>query len=318
MRRVLIVGSSRSGTTLMHSALSVSGCFADYKAESLLLNVCRPKYGDLDRGESRERFLHDWFRSRQFVRSGLSARTFTRLLDQCGGSYARLLALFMDEIAIGQDKPGWIESTPDNVFFLSELQQVISDLKVIHLIRDGRSVAASRRRLGWTVTNVKGPLAKLLYAGAAWELSIEAGREFRNRFPETYLEVKYENLITQIEHEVQRLNNFLGIELTTEKLIASKFGALGHANTAFGEAMSGLSREGLNRWRQVLSEVEQIRLTDFLSSTLSELGYIEPVPCSFHSIVTRSVVRTHIRAKRFFKYRTSMGKWGTAHLEFES
>src|SRR5690625_5887275 len=79
LKRVYIVGAARSGTTLLNRMLILSGYFADYRAETLLLSVASRRYGKF--GKRKEEFLKDWYRSRQFKRSGVDKERFERVYE---------------------------------------------------------------------------------------------------------------------------------------------------------------------------------------------------------------------------------------------
>jgi len=88
---IFIVGSARSGTTLLYSILLSSGKFPLYEAESLLLSVCRFKYGNLKKRKNFKKFLNDWFRSKQFIRSGLNKEFFINISDDAKSNYVKFL-----------------------------------------------------------------------------------------------------------------------------------------------------------------------------------------------------------------------------------
>jgi len=63
---IFVIGSARSGTTMLGKLLSSSDSFFEYSAETLIMTVCRKRYGDIFNSISkRQVFLEDWFRSRR-------------------------------------------------------------------------------------------------------------------------------------------------------------------------------------------------------------------------------------------------------------
>ena len=70
-RPVFVMGSPRSGTTLLYHMLLSAGDFAVYHAEAHVFNMLSPRFGGLKRRSDREEMLRLWFRSEYFRRSGL-------------------------------------------------------------------------------------------------------------------------------------------------------------------------------------------------------------------------------------------------------
>ncbi|QCZ92930.1 sulfotransferase [Salinimonas iocasae] len=80
---IFVVGSARSGTTMIGKLLFSSEDCYKYTAETLLLTVCRKRYGDIFQpGSSKAEFLSDWFRSRQFRRANLDKDEFLSLFEK--------------------------------------------------------------------------------------------------------------------------------------------------------------------------------------------------------------------------------------------
>src|SRR5258707_12157968 len=99
---VFVLGSPRSGTTLLYDMLLSAGEFAVYLAESNVFNLLVPRFGDLSVRSNREKLLQSWLNSKLFRASGLDAQHMhDRILDECrnGGDFLRIL---MGEICSSQ------------------------------------------------------------------------------------------------------------------------------------------------------------------------------------------------------------------------
>ena len=188
------MGCARSGTTLLASVIGNSPVTADYRAETLLLHGCEARYGSLSDSAAKSRFELDWLKSRQFRRSGLEKETARELILR-SRSYAEFLGAYMGEIAKRQAKTHWIDSTPSNVFELKAIAENFPTAKVINIVRDGRAVAASLRKLGWTVFNTGSPWSALQYAALKWESAVKQFSRGRELFPGGVFETTYEALI---------------------------------------------------------------------------------------------------------------------------
>lgn len=120
----------------------------------------------------------------------------------------------------GQDyKTIWIDHSPHNIRFAKTLLGEFPDAKIIHLIRDGRAVAASVMPLDW------GPNS--MYHAARWWMGfIALGLACEASFGDTrIIRVKYEDLLTDTEKTLQTLCAFIGTEYETAMLRGDGFEA---------------------------------------------------------------------------------------------
>ena len=140
---VFVLGSPRSGTTLLYHMLLSAGDFAVYRAESEALHLLEPRFGDLSVERNKRRLMQAWLKTRLFAATGLDAAPLQeRVMAECrnGGDFLRIV---MEETARRQGVARWAECTPDHLLYLPRIKQTIPEALVIHIIRDGRDVALS-------------------------------------------------------------------------------------------------------------------------------------------------------------------------------
>jgi len=270
---IFVVGSSRSGTTFLASILASSHDFPLYKAETKLLSLCSRKYGPLQQKKSYQRFIKDWLRSSQFARSGLDAERFIREAEAHRDSYAAFLAFFMGSMARNQAKTRWLEKTPEHIFYIRDLSNALPNARFIHIIRDGRDVAISRRKVGWVGTRSQNERTQLLCAAIEWERAVKAGRRYGEELGKRYLEINYEALVRDTERVLEVLNPFAGTQLTVRDLNESSIGSLRRSNSAFAAAEPGVSNSAVERWREMLSEGDLYAINTVIGRTLTQFGY---------------------------------------------
>lgn len=316
---IFVVGSARSGTTLLYSILLASGEFVIYQAETLLLEVCKPKYGDLRNNRNYERFINDWLRSKQFYRSGLDPVKFVAGARDHRQSYIAFMEYFMECIADSQNKKRWAEQTPGHVFHMDELSQFFPQAKFVHVIRDGRDVAVSRRKLKWTGTKTTDALRQLLCAAKSWELSVEAGRRIGKFLGNNYLEIRYEDLIQHLDETLLKIRDFAGITIDRKTIQYSSVGSLGKANSAFDNQSSGISSSALGRWQKELNEGEINILHSAIGNTLTKLGYeannrVRTV-ISWKNRLYLLWCPIFLKAKAYFKNKTFFGRLTSDTIE---
>lgn len=314
MTPVFVLGASRSGTSLLSSILLSSGSFAIYEAEPLILSVCQQKYGSLKKEANRIALTNDFIDSRQFRRSGLTQAELQQIVQSCSsGDYYLLLEKFMSSIAQKQNASYWSDSTPANIFYAQKLLKHFPNAKFIHVVRDGRDVALSKKKLGWTgmPSFLSNTVIGLMSAAAQWELSAKLGRKLVRDNPSNCMQVRYEDLVSDTSAVLQNIQHFLAIDLSTSLDEGAKYGSLRSANSSFGAMNAGaISSAGVGRWKELLSEKDKIMFKVCFSSALKQFGYFNEeralpffqrlvfIPC----FVVRGVVRFKIwlRHKSFF------------------
>ncbi len=317
-RPLFIVGSGRSGTTLLYHMLLVSGDFPIYRSETRILPA-RHHYGDFDDPASRERFLSDFLRSRQFARSGLTPEQVTEAARD-GGDYAGFLVEFMDRMATAQGKHRWVEKTPAHIEHMTRLAERLPASRFLHIVRDGRDVALSIRKLGWVPRLGGDPFRQLLWAGERWAYLLDIARRQARGFPDRYLEIRYEDLILDPDRVLGEVAEFADVELDAEAVRDSELGSLGKPNTAFGEAASSSPANAVYRWKKHPARIEIDRLTLALGPTLGRFGY--EVPPTGLGGVGRASIRLSgwlferaIRVKEWLRWKTPLGRRTGSPLE---
>ena len=316
---VFVVGSSRSGTTLLYSILLSSGDFAIYEAETLLLTVCKTKYGSLKKRKNYSKFINDWTNSKQFFRSGLDLVEFRREADAYRENYTDFLQFFMNNIAKKQGKKRWAEKTPGHISHMERLHKGFPTAKFIHVIRDGRDVALSRRKVGWTGTRSSDPLKKLLSAAKSWEISIQEGRSSGNKLRDNYLEIHYEDIINRLDDVLKKINDFAQVNIDRKKIEDCSVGSIGKGNTAFEDKMDGISNKGVNRWKNQLTYEEKNALNLAIGEALQSLGYATENICNLNvpwkTRIYLIMCPVFLFIKSFLRQKTLLGRLTSDNLE---
>src|SRR5215475_13225657 len=91
---VFVLGSPRSGTTLLYHMLLSAGNFVVYRAESQVFNLLEPRFGDLRVPRNRRLLLDAWKKSSLFSKTGLDARQIDQeVIANCdnGGDFLRIV-----------------------------------------------------------------------------------------------------------------------------------------------------------------------------------------------------------------------------------
>src|SRR6266550_586509 len=269
---VFVVGSPRSGTTLVYDMLMSAGGFAIYLGESSIFNVVAPRFGDLGLRKNRQKMWHAWLGSKLFRASGIDPqRVETKILDNCRNA-GDFLCTIMEEIARNQNAQRWAGNTPEEILYLPLIKRTIPDALVIHVIRDGRDVALSLSRRRYIRPFPWKKRETALGAAIYWEWIVKKGRNFGRMLGPDYKEICFERLVSDPRSVLSDLSSFLDQELVYDRIQRTALGSVSKPNTSF-QAESAEEFNPVERWRQQFSPAEIAEIEGLVGETLAELGY---------------------------------------------
>jgi len=260
---IFIVGSPRSGTTLLHSlinrhpSIAISGetrFFADiYKRRSA--------FGPLENFQNRQRLVDQYLSTARIKRLHVDLAVLRqRLLDEAT-SYPALLTAIMRCCADARGKPHCGEKTPHHSFFTETLSDWYPGASIIHLVRDPRDVVASLQRMPWAPKSV-------LANASIWALFNRAAERSRHR--PGYLLVHYEKLVASPEQELARIFDHVGEEWPD----SLKLPADSSAPYVWPASVRGpVTRERIQKWREQLSPRDVSLVERIAGERLENYGY---------------------------------------------
>jgi len=263
-----IVGVGRSGTTLLMSMLNAHPEIGTPPETHFLTQHVLP-HRELSIPEIRERLMAD----PRFGRLGLDVGDVIKPFS--GGASVALRSVYFRwlELWKGRSQVRLVgDKAPRYVEFLPLLKWVAPNAKVIHLIRDPRSVFLSRTKAAWSADR------RAWRQLVAYRVQYAEGRARGPvLFGDRYREVQYESLISRPEEVLSDLAGFLGV--------AYDPAMLDFADSAAGlitgdewdwkrEAAGPLLRDNANKWRDELSS-NQIGLIERACRQPFEDGFYE-------------------------------------------
>jgi hypothetical protein len=306
-RPVFIVGSPRSGTTLLHHMLVSSGGFALYRTESGVFAILGPRFGDLSVRRNREQLMEHWLRSDLFMLTGLDGEYIrARILNECHnpGDFLRIV---MESMAEQQGVHRWLEDSPWDVLHMDEIKRTIPGALVIHIIRDGRDVALSLLKQGW-IRPFPWEKDKGLVASAVfWEWLVRQGRADSARMAPDYLEIHYEDLVDNPQPTLDKIGSYIGHKLDHEQIKRVGIGSVSHPNTSFAG-----SKSFTGRWKKQLSAADLRSLEETIGGTLRELGYELSDPAVTRPLgaaARRNLYLAYMNFKQWAKMNTPLSRY---------
>lgn len=305
---VFVVGSPRSGTTLLYDTLLSAGGFALYLGESNVFNLLAPRFGDLRSRNHRDRMLQVWLGSRLFRVSGLERRQIEEGVHECENA-GDSLRFVMDEIARRQNAWRWAANTPEEILYLDHIKRTIPEALIIHVIRDGRDVCLSLsqkryiRPFPWKDRET--PEGAALY----WEWIVQKGRAAGARLGNDYTEVRFEELVRAPRAVLRHLSAFLGQDLRREHIEQTAIGTVSRPNTSFG-AQSPRGLNPVGRWKKHLTPPQLTRIEGLVGKTLTKLDYELATPAAA-ACNALELAWSRLLYRRFFelKFQWKTNRW---------
>jgi len=303
---VFVLGSPRSGTTLLYDMLLSAGGFAVYLAESNVFNLLVPRFGDLRIYGNRKKLLDAWLNSNLFRASGLNADHIRHtILCDCKNG-ADFLNTVMGEICAGQGMLRWAENSPEAMLYLPLIRRLIPNALFVHIIRDGRDVATSLGKLRYIRAFPWEDRHGLIGCGLYWEWMVEHGRRFGETIRGDYMEVRFEDLLAQPQPTLNRIGEFIDQPLDYELIQRVAYGSLTKPNTSFRQEGSKSDFNPVGRWKKSFSPEQLLKFERLLGGTLSELGYAPATDGPALGLtqalrITRRLHRAYFAGKLMFK-----------------
>ncbi len=286
---VFVVGSPRSGTTWLYHLLLSAGGFAIYRYESHVFNTLGPRFGGFRRRRDREAFLERWLKSEYFLRSGLDAASFTEeVLERCF-SPSDLLRLLMDGIAADQGAYRWAECTPESILYLPQILTNFADAYVLHIVRDGRDVAASLAKQRSIRPIPLGQSPDLVAAALYWEWTTQHGRAQAGALGSRYMEVRFSDLVATPAETLASVGQFIEHPMDYDRILSSGIGSVRTPNTSFSGELHQGQFQPVERWRTSYSANDLRLIEALIGNHLAAMGFT--LACPPHERVMGSALR---------------------------
>jgi hypothetical protein len=265
---LLILGVRRSGTTLLrvmldrHSELAVpdESYFVPQIADRHLRRVeVEPFVDDLRRIDT----LAEWGVPLDKVEA--------RLHDgmPVGAAIGTVYAVYAEE----QGKRRWGDKTPMYMQNLRLLERLFPDALYLHLIRDGRDAATSFLSMppGIVTENWMHPRDPAGFA-CQWRTEVRAARRLGRRVGrDRYLEVRYEDLVEDVEGTLQAICGFA--RLPYEPGLADYAGNVDVSAKPHQTSLTRPPTPGLRDWHTQMSPDDVGAFDRVAGDLLGELGY---------------------------------------------
>jgi hypothetical protein len=154
-------------------------------------------------------------------------------------------------------------AAPEHEGCLETISELFPGTRFIHIIRDGRDVVTSLVRKGW---------ADFERAHNVWTTHVDIGSQFAARFPDTCLEIRYEDLVRDDVAGARRIFEFLGIPIHRRVV---KFCRKQQRRRSLVKKPTRDVRRDIagSDWGRVFATDQKLRSMDLFGDHLVRLGY---------------------------------------------
>lgn len=266
---IFIGGLDNSGKTHLRLALSCHPNIAMTRRTYMWTRAYN-RYGDLGQKENFERCL-DALLSRKDVRAlQPDADRIRREFQQGDATYGHLFALIHEHYAEQLGRSRWGEQEADIEKFADDIFLAYPSAKIIHMVRDPRNRYEEMLRS----TPPKIRPGRVGVNTADWLESVRLAGRNSQRYPDNYLVLAYERLVSRPEDTLREISEFVGEDYVPAMLTldgAIGFGAKTQAGTS-SELETGVVEFQLDKLHAA-SPREVAFMQAFAKKEMSARGY---------------------------------------------
>lgn len=272
-RPIFIVGVGRSGTSLLQSMLNAHSqiCFPPESQFIRSLIASRRLQRALRRGHTGQ-VLEKVSNHQGLKKVDVDPeRICEELIEEGHLSLENLYRRILIDQAERNGKSRVGDKDPKNLEYLPEIYSIFPDAQIIHLVRDPRDVVLSRTRASWSKHRF------FVTQAFTYEAQItKARRDGPRLFGERFIELHYEDLISDPGNTLKKLCGKLGVGYEESMLTYYKdAGAVvqGKEIDWKKNVFKPVLSENKEKWREGLSN-SQVHLVELICTTaFSHLGY---------------------------------------------
>lgn len=252
---VFVVGSSRSGTTMLRLMLNRHSRIHIPNETWFLADLMNqfPAQTVLARGQAEAAVVlitehwrwREWGIADERLREAVAAIERPTLADVVD-------AMFRLDSG---GKARWGDKTPGYLVEIGRLHRLFPSAKFVHIVRDGRDVCVSLRKTGWHGDSTW-PIARY------WNEHLLAGRrQGRALGNGLYLEVAYRDLVLETERTLRQVCGFLGEEfepgmLAFHESVDANLPPAARLKESLGKTHRPPRASDLDRWRTELRPLQ--------------------------------------------------------------
>jgi hypothetical protein len=126
----------------------------------------------------------------------------------------------LDELAEEQEKCIWLEKTPEHIYFIDYLENLLPDALFIHILRNGIDVIASMYEANRKSPEAWGGIWNLDFCIKRWQEAISISNQYVEK--DNHFLIKYEQIVENPKSSLSKLCEFIQIDFDNLMLINYK------------------------------------------------------------------------------------------------
>ena len=275
-RPLFIGGCPRSGTTLLQVTLDMHPEIGMPRETNFIRELWwqRVRFGDLADPASRRR-VAEWIfgdpehHTRRLTHKRLGREEAIAEVAAAGPTLGSVVERCVRLHA--HDTPRWGDKRPAYSGFVGPLLRMFPDALYVNVVRDPRGATASQLTMDWDA-----PEIAVANAAVRWEFAVRAtDHAARWLRPDQLLDVRYEDLATDPEPQIERILAFAGLaagrELVERLAHGDRDGWFRGPHLQAGEPVTAAPVE---RWRERLTAAEVALVEHAAAGFMARFGYV--------------------------------------------
>ncbi|MGL5082238.1 MAG: sulfotransferase family protein [Microcoleaceae cyanobacterium] len=282
---IFIVSSGRSGTTLLRGLLNASQQLyipheSDFIARTYPLFHQQENFNQ----EDYKLLVRIFFRNSQEWGWGMSEDYLISYLERANPqSLSEINSLiyqaYLDQE--GFESLRWGIKMPVLIANLDRIKTLFPEAKIVHMIRDGRDVTLSYRKVHQTEQGKAKFGPKGVFQGSLyWIDGLRRVEDFNQHYGKDIYELKYEDLLEHTAEELEKLMEFLGLQYDPEipenyhQSEANKALVLkSHGRTIHAKVEKGIDSKNSQKYLKEMSKSELFFFEVLGAPYLHKYGY---------------------------------------------
>lgn len=264
---VFIAGMPRSGTKLLRDLLNQHSQIGIPEVETHFIPLLIKKYGeDLNfNNESKKQLINDFLKTSFYWNMknkgfAVSEKFYNRLKNVT--NWQNFVFLILSNFGPKQENDNLLygDKTPGYINHLPLLKSICSNAKFIHIVRDPRDFCLSVKNI-WN--------KHLLRAAYTWNNTLKKTTYFKEKYQQDYIEIKYEDLISDVEKTMKKLSEFLDINFEPAMCMLSRSAE----NYGDAKGKTEVLKNNKNKFVNKLSKSQVQKIEALAFSQMNRLGY---------------------------------------------